>query len=617
MNAHNILRENKEHRVVALKDFQAKDFEDVFKRPICKKKHHEKVLEYYCKSCKVGICIVCLNLGHGGHNIEHLEVASEEEKAKILAQVEKAKNNTRVCGKKIGKIERELRDVEERVEAVKREVNSFAEKMILVIRERQRKLITDAENTKKTSQDRLIVEKEKIKNQIVKIQSAINQAEDLVQRDTSAEIVQSRKQVEEHLEQLVTEEPETHPPQNSKLAFAENLFLARNLTTDGIGRLGTTYTDRVQSTAEGKGLTEAFIGLEAHFVVTTKNSTGEVCYSPVDRIAVELKRRGGEGAVENVQVEDKKNGTYQVSYFAADPGHYDVVVTVNKEDVRGSPFSPIQVKPREFRPVMSFGKQGTYPGEFDAPWGVAVNEDGQIAATDMRNHRVQVFTNEGKLLLSFGKEGRDQGQFINPCGVTYDRDGHLLVVDRGNNRIQQFSKEGQFIRTLGAGGELEDKLRGPRGISSCSNGNIIVADRDNKRVVVFSPEGRVLLKLSHVGLDPWHCIYHDNRFIVSDRNGRCIKVFSERGDFLYQFGKRGAGNGEFDEIRGLAIDKSGRLVVCDFDNNRLQLFKLDGTFCCKFSTSLDDFSQPLSVAVLRDGKFAVTHCYGHRVLIIQ
>ena len=620
LNAHNILRENKEHRVVALKDFLAKDFEDVFKRPaICKKKRHEEEMKYYCKGCEVAACQVCLNLEHGGHNIQHLEEVSDEEKAKIMAQVEKAKNKTQHFAEGIGKIETDLLDVEERVEAVKREVNSFAEEIILVIRERQRELITEAENTKKTSQDRLTVEKEKIKNQLDKSNSAINQAENLVHRGTSAEIVQSRKQVEEQLEQLVTEELETHPPGNSKLAFAENPFLTRSLTTYGIGRLGTTCTDRVQSTAEGKGLTEAFTGLEAQFVVTTKNSRGEVCYNPVDRIAVELKRRGGEGAVENVQVEDKKNGTYQVSYFAADPGDHDVVVTVNKEDVRGSPLPPIQVKPREFRIVMSFGKQGrTDPGEFHNPWGVAVNEDGEIAVTDLNNNRVQVFTNDGEFLLSFGEEeDNDQGEISSPSGVTYDRDGNLLVVDRGNNRIQQFSRTGQFIGTFGS---LDGKLRNPRGISSCSNGNIIVADRDTKRVVVFSPEGRVLLKLSHVGLDPFHCIYHEKCFIVSDRNRNCIKVFSEQGDFLYHIGKRGAGNGEFNKIGGLAIDKSGRLVVCDTGNHRIQLFRSDGTFCCKFDvkgTIPGNLSEPLSIAIFTDGIFAVTDWNCHHVLIIE
>ena len=189
----------------------------------------------------------------------------------------------------------------------------------------------------------------------------------------------------------------------------------------------------------------------------------------------------------------------------------------------------------------------------------------------------------------------------------------------GNNRIQQFSRTGQFIRTFGARGELDGKLSNPLGISSCSNGNIVVADRGNKRVVVFSPEGRVLLKLKDDGLDPGNCIYHDNRFIVSDWIGDCIKVFSEQGYFLYQFGETGEGNGEFHGVNGLAIDKSGRLVVCDSYNYRMQLFKLDGTFCREFGVkgkSRCNCSGLVSVAVLKDGKFAVTDLSGHQLHII-
>ena len=49
LNAHKILRENKEHRVTALTDFHAQDYEDVLKRPaICKKENHESnVLRYH------------------------------------------------------------------------------------------------------------------------------------------------------------------------------------------------------------------------------------------------------------------------------------------------------------------------------------------------------------------------------------------------------------------------------------------------------------------------------------------------------------------------------------------------------------------------------------------
>ena len=64
LNAHSILRENKEHRVLALKDFKDEDFDAVIKRPaFCSKDFHErKVLKFYCKVCQVPICKNCVTL---------------------------------------------------------------------------------------------------------------------------------------------------------------------------------------------------------------------------------------------------------------------------------------------------------------------------------------------------------------------------------------------------------------------------------------------------------------------------------------------------------------------------------------------------------------------------
>ena len=617
LNGHNILRENKEHRVTALTDFQPQDFEDVLKRPtICKKEHHEKVLEYYCNTCEEAACQVCVNVGHGGHEIKPLKAVTGDEKAKILAEVERAKTQIEQFNEDMEIAEADWLQAQENVKAVKRDVNSFAEEMIRVIREEQRRLITEAEDTKKAEQDRLTANKEKIRHQVKMIELAMKQAEDLLRRGGNAEIVQSRKQIEVNLQQLVAEKPEIQVKGYKKVVFKENPLPNENLTNRGIGRVGTTDTDRVQSTAEGDGLAEAVAGLEAQFVVTTKNPKGDVCYSPLDRVAVEITRRGGQEPMGNVQIEDKKNGSYQVRYLVADPGERDVRVTVNGEDVRGGPFPPIRVKPRELKTLMSFGSEGTGPGLFECPWGVAVNTHGEMAVSDQESHRVQVFSTEGRFLFSFGEKGTGDGQFNTPRGVTYDRDDNLLVVDSRNSRVQQFSRTGQFMRIFGAKGELGGKLNNPLGISTSPDGNIIVADRNNKRVVVFTPEGRVLLTLHGDQLDPCHCISHGNRYFVSVLDGDCIKVFSAQGDFLYQFGRKGKGDGEFNGPLCLVVDKSGRLVVCDCNNHRIQVFQLDGTFCCKFGYK-PSFDRPFSVAVLSDGKFAVTQYRGHNVQLLM
>ena len=58
---HNIIRTNKEHKTLVLKDFQEQDIEAVLQRPaFCQKKHHEKEeLKIFCKNCQVAICNTC------------------------------------------------------------------------------------------------------------------------------------------------------------------------------------------------------------------------------------------------------------------------------------------------------------------------------------------------------------------------------------------------------------------------------------------------------------------------------------------------------------------------------------------------------------------------------
>ena len=67
--AHSILRRKRGHRVLAIKEFQDKDLEDVLKRPVfCSRQdHREEELKYYCKECETALCQTCVTLDHGGH----------------------------------------------------------------------------------------------------------------------------------------------------------------------------------------------------------------------------------------------------------------------------------------------------------------------------------------------------------------------------------------------------------------------------------------------------------------------------------------------------------------------------------------------------------------------
>jgi hypothetical protein len=53
---------------------------------------------------------------------------------------------------------------------------------------------------------------------------------------------------------------------------------------------------------------------------------------------------------------------------------------------------------------------------------------------------VQQFTTDGKYLRGLGfEQGTKPGQFLAPHGVAVDGHGHLYIVDAYNHRIQKFA----------------------------------------------------------------------------------------------------------------------------------------------------------------------------------
>ena len=153
--------------------------------------------------------------------------------------------------------------------------------------------------------------------------------------------------------------------------------------------------------------------------MTTRNAEGEQCYEASDCVTMEMRNQQGQDCATKARVQDNKDGSYKISYFAKVTGRCHLSVEVNEEHVHGGPFVT-QVKLRQFRPVVSFGQQGSGAGMLNSPWGVAVNERDEIAVTDSFNHRIQVFNSNGTCLRSFGRMGDGKGEFDLPFGIAFD-----------------------------------------------------------------------------------------------------------------------------------------------------------------------------------------------------
>jgi len=620
------MRSNKDHRVMALKDFQDKDFKDVLKRPVfCAKQRHEKEeLKYFCKNCEIAVCQTCVTLSHSGHALEHIEDEAERQKIEMKSMIETQTRKLQAKMNAVSKLDQDYVMITQRGEEVKREVQRTVDNLIANIEAKKQNIFAAVENQTKKSLENLTTQKTEIEHQIEVIKSALDKADKVLTRSTNAEVVQVKKSLETILERV---DQTTNPTERDlkdlpTLVFVPNLKMLRTVNTEDIGTLKILQqTEASQSVAEGKGLQEATVGVEAQFVLTTRNAEGEQCYNTHDRVTVEIRDEQGRECATEVRINDNKNGSYKVSYSLKDQGKYKVTVKVNEKNVVDSPFS-IDVKLFQGRPVLSFGKVGSSVGMFDHPFGVAVNARDEIAVTDCWNNRVQIFNSDGKYLRSFGRRGNKMGEFTCPTGITFHKNGNIFVADQNNHRVQIFSGEGVHLGMFGGKGSLDSQLSYPLGLSVDSDGNIIVADAGNKLIKIFSPDGKFLMKIGRRGsfTYPIHCVQCDRYIIVSDHEEHCIKIYDRNGNFQSKFGKQGGGDGEFKYPYCLSVHKSGHLMICDSGNNRIPVFQLNGKFIGKFGTggsNLGEFNSPSSVAVLSNGRIVMSEWDKHRIQILE
>ncbi len=286
--------------------------------------------------------------------------------------------------------------------------------------------------------------------------------------------------------------------------------------------------------------------------------------------------------------------------------------------------------------VKTWGHQGSGPGEFRDPNGIAV-ADGRVYVADSRNHRIQVF-DRGDLYLSEIKVPADG----RPMNLTVVRN-RIYAADYWNDDVLIYSLDGRLLKTLGSPGTPgtahgEFNSPGGGGVNP-ANGNIYVAGFYNQRVQAFGLDGRFLRqwgKTDHKGFFghgvfnyPIDVAVNPNTgdFYVADGYNDRIQAFGPHGRFVRMWGAGpfglhlphgmnvlGSLPGWLKVPTGVAIDPHGNVFVADQENNRVQKFTADGIYRTQFGTRPNGSAYTVAaVAVAADGTVYVTNLADERV----
>ena len=185
-----------------------------------------------------------------------------------------------------------------------------------------------------------------------------------------------------------------------------------------------------------------------------------------------------EGCQVRGEVEGKGEGKYEISYHPQHRGHHQLHIRVEDTHISGSPFTVA---------VLTTTPTSSITG-LNHPWGVAVDERGQVVVAENYGHCISIFSANGDRVASFGSNGSTPGWLSHPVGVAITATGDILVSEYGNHRIQLFS-QGRSLRCIGTGGSGPLQFQYPCGIAIHPHSNkTYIADLNNHRIQILNPD---------------------------------------------------------------------------------------------------------------------------------
>lgn len=132
--------------------------------------------------------------------------------------------------------------------------------------------------------------------------------------------------------------------------------------------------------------------------------------------------------------------------------------------------------------LLSWGKSGVGPGEFNLPHNITCDADGIVYVGDRENSRIQVFDGDGKFIREWRGLHRPNGLFMPPgrCPICYVGEiGPYYEFNRGapnlGPRISILDNDGKVLARLGndpTAGNEPGKFTSPHGIAVDRHGDI-------------------------------------------------------------------------------------------------------------------------------------------------
>ena len=582
--------------------------------------HEDKELELYCETCGELICLKCVTKSgkHHIHDYVELNVAFEKYKKEITSSLGPMEKQVTIIKKVLALIEQCHGEISDQRAALEDNIHVTFRRLREVLTVRETQLIGQLHKTTQGKLKGLAAQSDQIETTLAQLDSCLHFMRESIKGGNKSDVMMMKTNTVHQVKELTTLfQADTLKPNTE----ADMVFSAlADLTTmcQSYGQVFTSGSpDPSKCHTTGKGLEVAVVGEKSTAILHAVSYEGKPFEEPIKSLECELVSEIT-GTRATCSVERKGQSQYETSYQPTIKGRHQLHIKVKGQHVRGSP-SSIAVK----SPVEKLGTPILTLGGVRGPWGVAINERGEVVVTEWNRHCVTVISPSGEKLRSFGTHGSGQGQFDGPYGISVDGEGNILVADFCNHRIQKFTVEGQFLAAVGTEGSGSLQFSYPTYIAfNTSNNKVYVTDNENHRVHVLNSDLTFSSTFGKQGSgkgqfsDPCGIACDSTgKVYVADTDNHHIQVFTAKGKFLKMFGRRGQGRGELASPWCVAVDTSDMVYVSEEGNHRVSVFTTGGQLVTSFGRKGELFSSPRGLAVDNNGVVYVCDLSNNRVKV--
>ena len=561
--------------------------------------HPEEELRLYCETCGELVCVQCIMKDgkHHDHDYALIKKAFDEYKGEITSSLEPMEKQVTTIEKALAQLDARCGKISDQRAITEDNIHITFRRLREVLNVRETELIGRLHELTQEKLKDLAAQRDQIETTLAQLHSCLHYMRESLRPGNEGDVLMMKANTVRRVKELTTPfQPDFLEP-DTQAGIVFSAPAGMTAVCQNYGQVFSPgFPDPSRCHIAVKGAEAAVVGEKSTAILQAINFEGELWEEPIKSLECELVSEIA-GTRASCSVERRGQSQYKISYQPTIKGRHQLLIKIQGQHIRGSPLS-LATK----SPVEKLGDPILTIDGVDDPRGVAVNQRGEVAVSELGGDCVSVFSPSGEKLQSFGKHGSGQGEFDCPRGVAVDGEGNILVADWGNDRIQKFTAEGQFLAAAGTRGSGPLQFSYPTDIAyNSKNRMVYVTNLGNHQVQVLNSDLIFLSTFGKNGSDKGQfkspsgiACDSTGKVYVADTGNHRIQVFTAEGKFFGMIGRHCQGRGELYRPNNVAIDTGGMLYVSEQWNGQVSVFTPEGNFLMSFGEGL---GQPRAVAV--------------------